>query len=86
MGAITIRNLDDGVIERLKREAARRGRSMEEEARSTLTERYPPSYVADWLERLERFQTEHFPDGEAGIDVVELVREGREELRGGDAP
>lgn len=84
MGAITIRNLDDGVIERMKAEAARRGRSMEEEARSALSERYPPSYVADWLERLERFRANHFPDCESGVDVVELAREGREELRDGE--
>lgn len=84
MGAITIRNLDDGVIERMKAEAARRGRSMEEEARSVLTERYPASYVAEWVERLDRFRAEHFPDGESGVDVVELVREGRETLRDGE--
>jgi len=37
MGVITIRRLDDDVIERLKDKAKRHGRSMEEEARVAIT-------------------------------------------------
>ena len=36
MASITIRNLDDGVKQRLRRRAADHGRSMEEEARDIL--------------------------------------------------
>ena len=36
MGVLTIRRLDDAVIERLKARAKRNGRSMEEEARLAL--------------------------------------------------
>jgi plasmid stability protein len=38
MGTITIRRLDDAVIEAIKRRAALAGRSMEEEARHALHE------------------------------------------------
>jgi len=38
MGAITIRNLDDHVIERLKMRAAVHGRSLEAELRELLTQ------------------------------------------------
>lgn len=38
MAALSIRDLDDGVKERLRVRAARNGRSMEAEARSILTE------------------------------------------------
>lgn len=37
MGQIIIRNLDDAVIEAIRRRAAASGRSMEEEARRALT-------------------------------------------------
>lgn len=37
MGSITIRRLDDATKERLRAQAARHGRSMEEEARAILT-------------------------------------------------
>lgn len=38
MGAVTVRNLDDGVKERLRIRAAQHGRSMESEIRSILAE------------------------------------------------
>jgi len=38
MGTLTIRNIDDGVKERLRVRAASRGHSMEEEARVILTQ------------------------------------------------
>ena len=38
MGTLTIRNIDDGVKERLRMRAASRGHSMEEEARVILTQ------------------------------------------------
>ena len=43
MGAITIRRLDNAVIERLKTNAKIHGRSMEEEARVALTNSYRPA-------------------------------------------
>ncbi len=40
MGAITVRNLPDDVIDRLKQAAAANGRSMEQEVRDLLEQRY----------------------------------------------
>ena len=40
MGSLTIRNLDDSVIQALKAEAKANERSMEAEARRALTERF----------------------------------------------
>ena len=45
MGTLTIRRLDDQVIERLKGEARAHGRSMESEVRSIL-EDHPAAYIA----------------------------------------
>lgn len=47
MASITIRNLDDGVKQRLRVRAAEHGRSMEEEARELLREvGYYPEFCA----------------------------------------
>ena len=40
MAALTIRNLPDAVVERLKKTARTNGRSMEQEVRELLEERY----------------------------------------------
>lgn len=41
MASLTIRNLDEGTKQRLRVAAASNGRSMEDEARRALTEKYP---------------------------------------------
>jgi len=51
MAAITVRNLDDAVQQRLKVRAAAHGRSMEAEARDILTAAVSDqSMVVDWIE------------------------------------
>lgn len=40
MATLTIRNVPDDVVDRIKSAAARRGRSMEEEVRRLLAERF----------------------------------------------
>ena len=50
MGTLTIRNVPQAVILRLKESAEREGRSMEEEVRELLCERYPTRQ--DLLERI----------------------------------
>ncbi|KJL40692.1 MULTISPECIES: FitA-like ribbon-helix-helix domain-containing protein [Microbacterium] len=51
MGAITVRNLDDEVQQRLKERAAAHGRSMEAEARAILTSAVSPSsMIVDWID------------------------------------
>ena len=76
MGSLTIRNLDDGVIQALKAEAKANQRSMEAEARRALTERFNRRLRmvrlrerSDALSRL----TEGIPQ----TDSVELLREDR---------
>ena len=53
MADLSIRNLDDGVRESLRRRAAAHGRSMEAEVRAILTEAVRPetSWLQTWHER-----------------------------------
>lgn len=57
MAALSIRNLDEGVKERLRMRAARHGRSMEAEARAILVDAVSPREPASGLAGalLERF-------------------------------
>jgi phosphopantothenoylcysteine decarboxylase/phosphopantothenate--cysteine ligase len=83
MGTITIRRLDDTVIEAIKRQAATNGRSMEEEARQTLQQTYGEAERA----RLREQAVAHIRDLHArgllpkgnGVDSVDIIREMREE-------
>ncbi len=75
MASITIRNLDDGLKQRLRVRAARHGRSMEEEARDILRdslagESGPPRNLGDAIRR--RF---------APFGGVELPQPHREAMR-----
>lgn len=59
MGAITVRNLDNGVQQRLKERAAAHGRSMEAEARSILTAAVSDDrMVVDWIDTARGFAIE----------------------------
>lgn len=77
MGNMSIRNLDEDVMRRLKDRASRHGRSMEEEARTILSEAVKPSRE-EWIARLDALrnglQEKHgtFPDSTA------LIREDRD--------
>lgn len=70
MGAITIRRLEDAVLDRLKEKAKAAGRSMEEEARRQLIDSNPPprrmftpEEALEELGRLRAAQGERvFPD------------------------
>jgi antitoxin FitA len=55
MADLSIRNLDDGVRESLRRRAAAHGRSMEAEVRAILTEAVRPesSWLQTWHERFQ---------------------------------
>jgi plasmid stability protein len=83
MGTITIRRLDDAIIEEIKRRAAEAGRSMEEEARQTLQQTYGEADRA----RLRQAAVAHIRDLHArgllpkgnGVDSVDIIREMREE-------
>ena len=83
MGTITIRRLDDTIIEAIKRRAAQAGRSMEEEARQTLQQTYGEAERA----RLRAEAVAHIRDLHArgllpkgnGVDSVDIIRAMRDE-------
>jgi plasmid stability protein len=83
MGTITIRRLDDTVIEAIKRSAAEAGRSMEEEARQALQQTYGDAERAKRREEAVAYISDlHarglLPKGN-GVDSVDIIREMREE-------
>jgi plasmid stability protein len=83
MGTITIRRLDDTVIDAIKRRAAEAGRSMEEEARQTLQQAYGEAERARLrAEAVARLRDLHarglLPEGN-GVDSVDIIRAMREE-------
>jgi plasmid stability protein len=82
VATITVRKLDDYIIDALKRRAAENGRSMEEEARRVLVQ----AVGSEQLQEQRKFVTRMrdpavqalLPKGN-GIDSVEIIREMREE-------
>ena len=76
MGNLTIRNLDDGVIETLKAQAKANQRSLEAEIRYVLTQRADRRVrVADFRERTRQIAD---MTNSAQTDSVELLREDRD--------
>ena len=80
MGVITVRKLDDEVVNRLKARAAAAGRSMEEEARLILSDatKETPLTGEAAVEHFRRRSREIFGD-RVFPDVTEILREAREE-------
>jgi plasmid stability protein len=78
MATITVRNLDDTVIERLKQRAAEHSRSMEEEARDILRRQVETDWDAIRA-RLKARQESWRREGRIFSDSVEIIREMREE-------
>jgi plasmid stability protein len=52
MATLTIRNLPDDLRDRIRREAAEHGRSMEEEARRALADRFRPKRSPEEIKRM----------------------------------
>ena len=77
MGSITVRNLDDEVINTLKEEARANERSLEAEVRYVLTRRASrATRVGEFRERTYRLSN-MAPEGPQ-TDSVELLREDRD--------
>ena len=77
MGTLTIRNLDDEVIERLKAQARANHRSLEGEVRSTLTQlAHPARSIAEFRERTRQLMA--LAAGRPQTDSVQLLREDRD--------
>jgi antitoxin FitA len=79
MGQVVIRNLDDGVIERLKTKAAARHQSLEQSLRDLLVEAAKPSR-AELLAEVERIRA-MTPPRKPGVNyptAEEMIREDRD--------
>ncbi|MGB0629253.1 MAG: FitA-like ribbon-helix-helix domain-containing protein [Alphaproteobacteria bacterium] len=75
MGTITVRNLDDAVIDRLKKRARDNERSLEAEVRALLTEVSARPSRRKFVEMADRIAT-MTPDV-SQTDSTELLREDR---------
>ena len=77
MASLSVRNLDDDLVGRLKRRAARHGRSAEAEARDILTQALDSEAETDFETLAAELRAltadRHHPPAE------ELLREGRDE-------
>ncbi len=79
MGQILVRNLDDSVIERLKRRAAVADKSLEQTVRDILTEAAKPSRaeILAGMDRIrETIRERH--GGDIAFDATAAIREDRE--------
>ena len=76
MGNLTIRNLDDRVIEHLKAQARANQRSLEDEVRHVLTQQAGRrARIADFRERTRRIP--RMAAGTPQTDAADLLREDR---------
>ena len=73
MATLTIRNLSEDLVDRLKEAAARQSRSMEQEVRELLEQRYVPRHEV--LRRIhERWEAQPKASAE---EIHSWIREGR---------
>ena len=75
MAQVLVRQLDDKVVERLKRRAKEHGRSLQSEVK-TILEEAAPDYEAAW-KRIERFRNRLKRSGRWFSDSTVLVRQDR---------
>jgi plasmid stability protein len=73
MATITIRNVDDGVYEQLKRDAAANQRSLEAEARMRLGK--PRMSPRDVVERLRAVRIIPGPDYPGSVAEIRAIRD-----------
>jgi plasmid stability protein len=76
MATLTVRNVDDEVLENLKRQAKRNGRSVEAEVRQILKQHVRPKLTPAEFQALAREISAMSPRKE-GPEGAELIREGR---------
>ncbi len=78
MANLTIRNIDDGVVEQLKAQAKRNHRSLEAEVRTRLENSLSPSNRMMELRELADRIAAMTPRDIPQTDSVELIREDRD--------
>jgi len=76
MAQVLVRQLDDKVVDRLKRRAKEHGRSLQSEVK-TILEEAVPDYEAAWR-RIEGFRKRLKRSGRRFIDSAALIREDRD--------
>ncbi len=72
MAQVLVRQLDEKVVDRLKRRAQEHGRSLESEIRMILEEAVP-DYEGAW-KRIEKFHKRLKKSGRTFSDSAELIR------------
>jgi plasmid stability protein len=77
MASVTIRNLDDGVVERLKSKAKDNGRSLEAELREILLTEARRASTKEWLAEADRIAA-MTPKDRPQTDSTILIREDRD--------
>ena len=77
MASVTIRNLDDGVVERLKSKAKDNGRSLEAELREILSTEARRASTKEWLAEADHIAA-MTPKDRPQTDSTILIREDRD--------
>lgn len=75
MAQVLVRQLDETVVDRLRKRAQEHGRSLESEVR-TILEEAVPGYEGAW-KRTEQFHKRLKKSGRTFSDSAELIREDR---------
>lgn len=75
MGSLTIRKLDDEIMDALRRRGAARNSSMEDEARRILSDAVKPGRAAYW-ERMEKRRASY--GKKRFSDSAEIIRQERD--------
>ena len=76
MAQVLVRQLDNKVVDRLKKRAKEHGRSLQSEVK-TILEEAVPDYEAAW-KRIEGFRKRLKKSGRKFSDSAELIREARD--------
>jgi len=76
MAQVLVRQLNDKVVDRLKKRAKEHGRSLQSEVK-TILEEAVPDYEAAW-KRIERFRKRLQQSGRKFSNSVDLIREDRD--------
>jgi hypothetical protein len=76
MAQVLVRQLDDKVVDRLKKRAKEHGRSLQSEVK-TILEEAVPDYEAAW-KRIEGFRKRLKKSGRRFADSAALIREDRD--------
>ena len=75
MAQLLVRQLDEKIVDRLKKRAQEHGRSLESEVR-TILEEAVPDYEGEW-KRIPKFHKRLKKSGRTFSDSAELIREDR---------